>query len=353
MLEIIRNAKVSVEFITSNLNVALKIIINEKYEHQFKPKDRESKSIFSTDKGTLEAMFSGGTYVFYNGVMVDYRMSDSKTFIHSDKAIQELSERVGIKHFSNSVHSNSVAGLFDQSRSSRNNGVFLGGEYSKFDLDIKELGIGGDFNNSIIYKWSPFSSNITTSLEVKRLVCENGMVANSPFVTYEVPVINDWEQSLKIVSTRLETKISDVLKMRFSQMANPHSRSSVSDLQKAFTLLENRYDTTQLENHEQFRLGALIDAINPDKHLSHIYSENVFSDTKLSCMADGHLTQFDLYNVLTEASTHYGRDEDNDIHIQNHLNRIVFDRFRQGDTLKPKIPDLGNSDHKRAFFGLK
>jgi hypothetical protein len=351
MLEIIRQARVTTHIITKEKEIILKIVVGDKYSHEFPAKSRESKLCLTTDKGTIDALFDKGTYVFYGDKLVDYRRADSFSFIHNDESIKELSERIGIHHYEEKSYSNAVNGLFNQSRGSKNNGVFLGGEFSTFEMDIPELFEGGAFNNSLIYKWSPFSNTITTSLEVQRLVCTNGMVANAPFVTYEVPVVNDWEQSLKVISTRLETQINNVLGERFKGMANANSRSSVADLNRAHELLSTRFERSHMSMEDAKKLSRLIDLVDPSKHLSDTYDLKVLENSKLCKIADSHLTQFDLFNVLTEASTHYGRDSENDLNIQNQLNKIVFDDFKRGKKLSAKVPELGNSDHRRAFFG--
>lgn len=351
MLEIIRQARVSTKILAKEKSITLQIIVNDKYVHDFPANSRESKLCLTTDKRTIDALFDKGTYVFYGEKLVDYRRADSHSFIHNDESIKELSERIGIHHFEEKAYSNPVNGLFNQARGGKNNGVFLGGQFSTFEMEIPELFEGGSFNNSLIYKWSPFSNTITTSLEVQRLVCTNGMVANAPFVTYEVPVVNDWEESLRVISTRLETQINSVLSERFKGMANPNSRSSVADLNRAHELLSARYNQLDLTNDEALKLSRLVDLVDPSIHLSNTYNLEIFQNNKLAKIADSHLTQFDLFNVLTEASTHYGRDSDNDLDIQNHLNRIVFDDFKKGKKLNAKVPELGNSDHRRAFFG--
>lgn len=352
MFEIIKNASVSTHIIVKEKSISLKIIINDKYSHEFPVNSRESKLCLTTDKQTIDALFNKGTYFFYGDKLVDYRRADSKTFIHNEDSIKELSERIGIKNYEKKSFSDPVNGLFNQSRSSKSNGVFLGGEYSTFELDIPELFEGGSFKNSLIYKWSPFSNTITTSLEVQRLVCTNGMVANAPFVTFEVPVINDWEQSLKVISTRLETQINNLLSKRFTSMADKSlSRCSIADVNRAHELLNSRYNNTELSSEDKKSLSNLIDILDPSLHLSRAYNLDIIQNSKLSKIADSHLTQFDLFNILTEASTHYGRDEDNDLNIQNHLNKIVFDDFKRGKRLNAKVPELGNSDHRKAFFG--
>ena len=61
--------------------------------------------------------------------------------------------------------------------------------------------------------------------------------------------------------------------------------------------------------------------------------------------------QFDVFNILTEASTHYGRNDLSDKAVQMGVNRIMFDQFKSKVVLNPTMPESSESDPSRAFFG--
>jgi hypothetical protein len=348
MLNIIRNADVDVKIVWVGEKISLEIVVNGVYKHAFSPASNESRMCLNTEMETIRMLFNKGTYCFYNDILVDYRRADYRGFIHNDSSINELSERIGAKDMRTHGRE-SAAGLFNQYRGSKNNGVFLGGEWDKFDLSVKSLGIGGEFENKLIYKWSPFSSNITTSLEIQRLVCTNGLMAISPLVTYEVPLINDWQRNLHIISAQLQPRLNDTLNARFEEMNV--LRASVYDVQRANQLLNERINTVDLSSDEQCSLNFLAEKTKVRSSLGRYYKDPVFEDKSRSKNAISDMTQFDIFNILTEASTHYGRDLENDSAIQRDLNRLVFDEIGRKKQLTPEIPLNQDSDHRRAFFG--
>lgn len=329
--------------------IVLSIVINGQWKHKFSSASRESMSMLTTDMDVLTSQFNGGTYIIANDALIDYRLSTYKGFIQSDEALGKLQDIIGAEHHEKKAYSEPVRGLFNQSRGRRGNGVFLGGEWSAFDLDVKALGIGGEFKNKLIYRYSPFSENVVTSLEVERLVCENGMVADSPFVTFEVPVISDWENNLHVVSAQLEPKINDVLTSRFEQMAK--QRASVGTMMAAHEVLTNRAKNEGLRPDDAMRLNSLLEKVDAKYVLGSHYKDAVFSDKKRAARTASNLTQFDVFNILTETTTHIGRDEANDISAQRQLNAIVFDQFKNKVALVPEIPVSQESDHRRFFFG--
>jgi hypothetical protein len=349
-IQVIRNANVVLTPSHNNKGeLVLSILVNGQYEHEFANTSRETQLMLCTDMDVLASHFNGGTYIVADDKIIEYRMSTYKGFIQSDHALAKLQEIIGAEKHEKSSYSDPVRGMFNQARSSNTDGVFLGGEWDKFDLEVKALGVGGEFENKLVYRYSPFSQNIITSLEVERLVCENGMVANSPFVTFEVPIVSDWENNLHVVSAQLKPKINDVLSSRFEQMIT--QRASVATVMKAHKLLESRTNSEGVSVSDAIRIDSLLEKTDVEETLGRHYKDNVFSDKKRAKRADSNLTQFDVFNILTEATTHLGRDENTDFAAQRELNSIVFDEFKNKVSLSPSVPKSQQSDHKRMFFG--
>jgi len=346
-LEIIRKARVEISPVFIESGIALKIIIENRYVHIFSPQSKESLALKSTDLKMLESLYNNGFYIIADEKLVDYRLSSYQGFIQTDSAMAKLQEVIGIEKLSK--NNSSVKGLFSQHKTSGKSGIYLGGEWDNFELDVKELGDGGLFKNNLLYKYSPFSANIITSLEVERLICTNGMVASSPFITFEVPVINDWEKNLHVVSAQLKPKINDILSQRMASMAD--QRASVATIMKIEALLDERDASTLLTDIERQRLESMANISNSMLNLGKYYHSDVFKDAKKASFLDSHLTQFDAFNILTEASTHLGRNEENDTKIQRELNSLVFDEFKNKKKIKPAIPQSHDSDFRRAFFG--
>lgn len=364
MLKIIRNASVDIklEYNYSLQDFQLTIIVDEQYVHVFPVGSKESKMCHNTEQSVIQGLFNGGTFAFFDGALVDYRSSAYRGFIHTETGVDELSNRIGIKRYNeqkatgDKFHegiadqggSSNRRGVFNRFRGMNNNGIFLGGEFDRFQMDIAGLSDGGNFENRLIYRWSPFSDKITTSLEVMRLICLNGMVANAPLVTYSVPLINDWEANLNVVSTQLQPRLNGLLSNRFLEMRS--QRATVRQIVDANGLLMERAESKELNAGEQTMLQNMISQTSPEANLSKYYDTSLFSDKQASSGFGGHLTQFDVYNILTEASSHYGANEVNDRGIQRYLNGVVFDSSDKKN-VEVEIPESADSDHRRAFFG--
>lgn len=364
MLEVIRNADVEVklDFLQAAGAFQLTLIIDDRFVHQFPVEAKESQMCMSTEVSVIQAHFNGGTYVFFDGQMVDYRGSEYRGFIHSETGVSELSDRIGVKRYSevkvtgdkfhegvNERSQQSRRSIFNRYRGFGSNGIFLGGEAESFQMEVESLGEGGAFENRLIYRWSPFSDKITTSLEVMRLICSNGMVANAPLVTYAVPLINDWERNLSITATQLKPRFNSLLNDRFKDMRS--TRASVRQAMDANSLLLARAEDKNIDPTEASKLNSMAYQVSPELHLHKYYKEDLFGDKKAAESFGSHLTQFDVYNILTEASSHYGEQEESDRTIQRFLNAMVFDSNNKKQSLTIEMPESADSDHRRAFFG--
>ena len=352
-VNVIRNAEVQVCLAAKDGHPCLKLVITGPqgtFEHVFGPNSKQSRELLEADMETITRQYNGGHYVFNEKwELTDYRHSDYAGFIQSEEAIDRLSEIVGVKSTTaNGKYQTGVSGLYDSVRTRTTNGTLFGGEAEPFHFDVKELGEGGNFSASLMSKWSVFSQNIELNLNVKRLVCTNGMVANAPFVTRAVPVINNWEDNMRVVHAQLEPHMSSILQDRFRDMAE--QRASVSNLQRAYHILKERMGS-EVNDSDRRSLLKMMDIVDPRENLGKIYNERVFTDAKAAHAMTGHLTQFDVFNILTEASSHYGRDTRTDGETTMLLNRIMFDELKSRSVDTGVIKPSMDSDHRRAFFG--
>lgn len=340
------NAKVDVTMVDDGKkNIVLRIIVDDKFIHTFDANSRETRLLAEMELSVLAKKFNGGTYVFSeSGTLIDYRPSDYKGFIHSDEAINTLSEKIGCKVSNNANQGfrRPVGDVFSQFREEKGN--FLGGLSEPFYLDIASLGEGGSFKNKIVYKWNPFDQNIFTTIEVERLICTNGMVGISPLVTRKVPVINDWERHLEIVSLQIQPNINTLLQERFVKMADTHA--SVSHTMEARSMLLDRSQLKSAGSADQ--LSELIKATDVETRLKAVYRDEVFK-SQLGRSAASDLTQFDLFNILTEACSHTAGTIQSNERIQKFLNKTTFDFQKNEISGNAKVSQ--ESDHRRVFFG--
>lgn len=343
--EVIEKAKIAMNYILTESGTKVRIVINDKYEHIFSQKSKVSKLVMEMEQEVLFNKLNGGTYVFSSGKLIDFRFSDYKGFTRSQDDIEILADKIGFKDSRKDGKKRRVVGeVFEQFRNG-NQDIFLGGEGEPFYLDVNGLGRGGAFKNRIIYKWSPFDKNIQTTLEVERLVCLNGMVGIAPLVTRGVPLLNDIERNLAIIEHNLQPSVNSLLQNRFSDMAG--KRASVADVSEAHRMLVERAANDNLTAIDRSILEKLAESTSLT-HLRGVYAPDLFN-SKLARTAPSDITQFDLFNVLTEATSHTAGDKDENFKIQRMVNKLVFDTTKTEIAGSVKVSS--DSDHRRVFFG--
>lgn len=342
--EMIRNAQVQARVLRGKGNAQkLAITIDGRFEHVFPEKSRESRMLSIMNLHTIETIFSGGNYFVAFNRLVDYRTSDYRGYIHSDDNMNHMADVIGAESLR---AGNAALGAMERTRQHGKSGVFLGGEWDSFNMSVKSLGEGGEFLNKLIYKWSPFSSNVQASFEVERLVCLNGMVAQSPLVIYSVPLINGWEENLSIATSQVKVRVADVLTQRMGDMSK--ARASVGTLIKGISAISDRAGNLPEGSADRKRCNAVSDIMSlSGRNASGLVDAN----SSVLAQIDSHVSQFDLYNILTEVSSHTAGTENSDAEIQRIANRLVFDEIQSRSTIRNAVPLSGESDPRRAFFG--
>jgi len=350
MFDLLRNApaEVAPQFDPQGRLLMVHALIAEKYQITFDSKSPICQQFYRSGLAGIEKMLNGGTYMFCNGQLVEYRTADYKGFIHGDDSIEKLAGILGANKLDK--QGRPTRGLFDGKRPSDK--MILGSQWDDFELDIASLNEGGEFNIGLVYKWSPFSADIQTSMVATRLVCENGLMSTSPFVTYQVPVINEIEENLAVVCNRIKPMLKDTMNRRFSQMAD--QRANLDQVIKAEQIFKGiaRNDHEPLRNSANF--FKMMEYLDSRRHLGAYYNDEVFEGGVGASMVPSHLSQFDLYNIITEATTHSLDAVDNQSthrSLQRQASKLVFDELRKEKHVKPTIPKAVGADHRRAFFG--
>lgn len=363
MFKVLKNARVEVSYREmANDDIRLVISVENEMPHVFDKKANENKWIMEMDKQSIQEKFNGGTFIFKDGKLLNYRDSFYTGFVRDSDDMNVLSEIIGAEKLEEEKRSfgRGVGGMFDSFRAnSINKDYFLGGQGQSFNLNIKELGEGGQFENRLIHKWSPFDQNLVISLETERLVCRNGMVGMASFVTKGVPFVNLYEEHLRMVSVQLEPEYNNLLKNRFKNMSEQNA--SLQSMMNAHNLLENRLKQNNLNQYNRgdenviksrAKLKSLSNLVNVKQNLGGVYKADAFSNKQQARHATGNLTQFDVFNILTEASSHTSGNDDSTRSFQKEINILVFDELNDKKNVKGSIPNVSSdSDHRRAFFG--
>lgn len=307
-------------------NIETGEVISEAY----KPSHSLSRALSKFDERTMVQRLSGGSYLFHNGKLVNYRLSDYKGFVHDDESITRLADIIGV----DVKRGNNLSKIIESP-------VQLGGMSESFSVGIKGLGDGGEFDVALNYSWSPFSDIIQCRTEMTRLICDNGMVGTGEVLTRGVRIINDWERNLGIVSMQMRPVITDYMVDKFSLAAN--ERASVYEANLAGGAISSRLSggVTPEEEAVLERLGSVLDYGSRAK-IGNIKSVDSNAVTDIS--------RYDVINVLTEAFSHTDGGWRNNKHIQGIINKILNRRPNVFNTVG-QVQRYDGSCHSRAFFG--
>ena len=153
---------------------------------------------------------------------------------------------------------------------------------------------------------------------------------------------------------QLKPRINAHLEGRFSQMIE--SRASVGEVMRVHKALLERtsdFDDPAEKLRSDQALERLIAFTDVEKALAGHYRTEVFKNNSYADRADANVSQFDLYNVLTEAATHTTSSVRSDNSVQMAINRLVFDDVNRRQTLESRsAPIAQESDPERAFFSI-
>lgn len=344
-LKMIRNAIVDVKQVVEGTAGKCRAIVtiedpagNEQHQHEFPTSSRVSKSLDVMSVEQLSNRLSGGSYFFVDGQLNSWRDGNYHGFEHNDEAIAKLADVVGVTQ----VPSSKADALPS---------VILGKQWSEHDITIPQYNAGGSFESVLSFRWDPFSSNVSSELEIVRMICSNGMMGMAPFLNTKIPLINRWEEHLEIANRQIQNKVTDLVSRRLAQMGHEHA--SVGDLllleDHLHTRLRNIQSTSQRE-----MLNNLVSIVSPTIHLSQVYRDGVFQDRRLASQVPGHLTTFDAYNITTEIGTHTQENrESTKFALDKLANALVFEHNDMTNLVGRYAPptECSFSDPTTAFFG--
>lgn len=228
------------------------------------------------------------------------RSIEQKTFTHSDEIVRNMIDTLGFAV--------SDSGELSTSR--------IQYKYEFNDMDS----IGGHFNTEIGYKWSPFNMNINTFSQLERIVCENLQSVKDSSLNYVVPLINDWENNLKISNQSLRHSMDSVVRPRIAQM--PNQRVSLADIGTLRNIIgknlsKEKNKTIKFNAHDQ--LNRILEVLNGIEEKTMRQAGGTLSPA-VRRMIEVPVTAYDAYNVATECGTHYLEDDK----LNVFANQLIF-----------------------------
>lgn len=301
--EMVRGGQVEVTQVrVSNGAIEANIVVNDKFEHRFGADHSVSKSLEMMTPAQVAERLSGGNFFFVNEELVDYRDGQTKTFIHSDEAIQSLIDTIG---FYERGQFNVVQRRGSRARAvnitANNAKIVMGTQWDASPFKVDDLDDGGEFESRLIYNWSPFMHHIRASYDLIREVCANGMIGMAPIFTPKIPLVNQWQSHLDIAARQIQHIIAEKTSAGIQKLHR--SRATVADCSKVHELVLNRLEQP-IDVIERAQLLNIRDIVNPYKHLSDVYTDKAIDSSITGAMLPSHLTGFSLYNIITEVNTH-------------------------------------------------
>jgi hypothetical protein len=347
------NAEVEVKPIVTNKGlVHAHIVVNNQLEHTFNPSSKVSQSLsiarnpdeMKLATQQLQDRMTGGSFFFVKDTLVDHRDGHYNGFHHNDASIDKLMEVIGYQE--DVSHLRRVGMRLNTTVSP----IMLYKKWSVENFDVPGYIQGGAFSSGINFGWSPFMNFVKGIFEITRLICTNGMVGTSELINSKIPLQNRWVEHLAIANIQMQNKVQSKVADRLSEMV--HNRATVNDLQLVTKHVRERLDDT-VDVVESNILSNLVKIIDPIIHLSKYYTPAVFQDGAVCARLQGHLSEFDLWNIITEMYTHTTQSEDStDGGLQRLANKMLFPNV---DSTKGRIIDVvplqsAFSDPDRAFF---
>ena len=297
-----------------------------------------SKALVSTSPEVLAKRFVGGKFFTVNNQLVDFRDNTYTGFVHSNQSIEKLINIIGVTQKSN-----------------RNSKFTLENVRESKTIKIEQYKEGGEFESVLHFRWSPFSQTISSSFELVRLICANGMVAVNNFFNGKIPLINRWDEHINIACKQIHNAIQVKVHQRIVEMGK--ERATVGELLRISKHGQERIQQSQTKSPEQInRLRNIITIADPKRYLSCYYKQSVFEQPRLANTLPGHLTTFDAWNLVTELSSHTDEvSTSTNIALQRLANSLMFDdesRKQRINVFTGKYKPLSAfSDPTAAFFG--
>jgi len=305
------------------INVAEVIIAG--HPHQFKQDSVVTQSLIHHGPNAVIERLRGGQYFFHTDAngddhLVSHRSGDYNGFVHTDSSITSMIEHIGHTDKFNRAqrHSNST------------NAIRLQNQYSNVEMQIKEYKSGGDVSSRLSFGWDPFQAHIRAVFQLVRLICSNGMVGVSDFMNTKIPVVNNWQEHMAIANAQIQNKMTSIIDQRMGVMA--HTPATVRDCQRVLAACVERVNdhNNQVDKRALEHIRNVMLVVDPELHLQSHYGD-VMNNRSLSDQMASHLSEFAVWNMLTEIASHTtGSDRNTDFALHKHANELLIDRGTSG-----------------------
>ena len=300
------------------------------------------------DRDHLIEQFTEGRFFVVDDEVIDYRLQADLKFLHKDEDIKQLVDHLGF--------AKPISGAFQPGNRNRHTRhgisrvIQARSQTEAFEASAIDS-LGGQFDIYTGFKWSPFSLDIHSYIEMWRLVCENGAIANAPLVNARIPMMNQWKENLEISNQVIRHNFDKIVMPRLAAL--PNERISMADLFTLRGIVSNLASTED----KDFKTNSI-------KHLANISAqlENAW-DPRADNLGRNNLkfipapvSAFDAMNIATEVTTHHVAKDRTNARGQAFVNDLIFSETRRRNMnvdVNNLVTDVNTFDNvDRAFFGI-
>ncbi len=284
------------------------LLTTDHVTHEFKPGTAIADQLQFTTPEHLAQRLQGARLFIKDGELLDYRYADYNGVIHSQSTIESMIKHIGVESNSRNVHGTLCSERRD-----------IGMSFLR-----DRLGESGDFNLKVNFAWSPFMTNLTSTMDLIRLICTNGMRATNELLQAKVPVLNRWEEHLAIASKQLENRAQGMFENRFKEMIS--QRASLSTVNEIRAHAEER-----MKGEATFDQMAILRGIMDLTDVTR-WSNGVITQDMLESVSSAHaptmpthLSQYTAWNMITELDSHTSIvDGSSSLALTRMANRALF-----------------------------
>lgn len=285
------------------------LLTTDNVTHEFAPGTAIADQLQFTTPEQLQQRLQGARLFIKDGELLDYRYADYNGIIHSQSNIESMIKHIGVESNQRNVH-----GTLCSSRKE------IGMSFLR-----DRLGESGDFNLQVNFAWSPFMTNLTSTMDLIRLICTNGMRATSELLQAKVPVMNRWEEHLAIASKQVENRAQGMFEARFKEMIN--QRASLSTVNEIRSHAEQRLKGDNVGFDQKAILTGIMDLTDVVR-----WSKGTITPEMLESVSSAHaptmpthLSQYTAWNMITELDSHIPAvDGSSSLALTRMANRAVF-----------------------------
>lgn len=164
-----------------------------------------------------------------------------------------------------------------------------------------------------------------------------------------IPMMNRWEDNLKISHQVMRHSFDKIVRPRIAAL--PNERLSIADLDQVQSVLADLLDTQRLKRDSLNALQTMYELTEQAMDIPGLSKLG----TNQRRFVSAPMSSYDAYNIVTEAISHHVAGDKTPVKGQNFITSLLFNdqrkRAAQVDLESLVVDTKTFSDPNRAFFG--